>query len=177
MGDITRKTNTADNGGIAGGFDFLSIFDEQFSIDDLDRSIRSDKESSCEVISRAREAVRAAIMDPEETGEDGYHYEVCMTDELKQQIESGEAEFVTGKDGAVYAMLRGEDGHISKQLPMEKRLEEQGISVEQLQMALQMEAIRNQLESMLASLKSIDGRVMDVLQGQQNDRIGLFYVK
>mgnify|MGYP007027121057 CR=1 FL=1 len=178
MGDITRRSNAVNaisKNGSFGEFDFLSIFDEQFSIDDLDRSIRSDKERSGEVISRAREAVINAFMDTEETGEAGYHYEVCMSDELKQRIESGEAEFVTGKDGAVYAMLRGEKGHFSKRLPIEKRLEEQGISVEQLQMALQMEAMRKQLESMLASLKSIEGRVMDVLQGQQNDRIGLFY--
>lgn len=175
MGDITRRSNTVGNSTISGGFDFLSIFDEQFSVDDLDRSLRSDKERSGEVISRAREAVRNAFLYPEDAGESGCHYEVCMTDELKQQIESGEAEFVTGKDGTVYAMLRGENGHVRKQLPIEKRLEEQGISVEQLQLALQMDAIRDQLESMIASLKSIEGRVMDIIQGQQNDRIGLFY--
>lgn len=57
MGDITRRSNTVGNSTISGGFDFLSIFDEQFSVDDLDRSLRSDKERSGEVISRAREAV------------------------------------------------------------------------------------------------------------------------
>lgn len=153
------------------GFDFLSIFDEQFSIDDFDKTIQSGKEASKEIISKARIAIKNAYDDSDES----FHYEVRMTEELKQAIELGEVSLVTGKDGLVYAQLRGEKGRFGKPLPVEKQLEEQGITAEQLQLALQMDAIRNQLEVMISTLRSIEGRVTEVIQGQHNDRIGLFY--
>lgn len=42
-------------------------------------------------------------------------------------------------------------------------------------MAMQMEAIKQQLQSIIESLKDIEGKVIEVIQGQRNDRIGLFY--
>ena len=54
-------------------------------------------------------------------------------------------------------------------------MEEQGLTVEQIELAMQMDAIRAQLESMIETLKTIEGRVTEVIQGQHNDRIGLFY--
>ncbi len=153
------------------GFDFLSMFDEQFSIDDFDRAIQSGKEESNAIISKARAAIKNAYNDSEES----FHYEVSMTEEMKQAIDSGEVSLVTSKDGLIYAQLRGEKGKFGKPLPIEKQLENQGITVEQLQLALQMEAIRSQLESMISTLKNIEGRVTDIIQGQHNDRIGLFY--
>lgn len=153
------------------GFDFLSIFDEQFSIDDFDKTIQSGKEESNEIISKARVAIKNAYNNSDES----FHYEVSMTDELKQAIESGEANLVTGKDGLIYAQLRGEKGRFGKPLPIEKQLEEQGITAEQLQLAIQIDAIRSQLEQMISALKTIESRVTEVIQGQHNDRIGLFY--
>ena len=153
------------------GFDFLSIFDEQFSIEDFDKSIQIEKEESENILSKARCAVKKAYA----AADDDYHYEVNMSDEMKKAIESGEVNLVNGNDGLVYAQLRGEKGRFGKPLPIEKQLEEQGITAEELQLAMQMDAIRQQLETMIRELKHIESRVTEVVQGQHNDRIGLFY--
>lgn len=171
MNNIIKRNKGECEGKIFQGFDFLSIFDEQFSIEDFDKTIQSGKQESNKIISKARVAIKNAYNNPEES----FRYEVSMTDELKQAIESGEATLVTGKDGLIYAQLRGEKGRFGKPLPIEKQLEEQGITAEQLQLAIQMDAIRSQLEQMISALKNIESRVTKVIQGQHNDRIGLFY--
>ena len=154
------------------GFDFLSIFDEQFSIDDFEKAIKSGEKETKSILSKARCAVRNACKEIED---DDYHYEVDMSDELKEAIESGDVKLLTGKDGLIYAQLRDGKGRFGKPLPIKKELDNQGISIEQIELAMQMEAIKNLLETMIAKLKSIEGRVRDVIQGQHNDRVGLFY--
>ena len=172
MGNITKRQKNEVKTSAFDGFDFMSMFDEQFSIDDFDKSIQTGRDASKSVLSKARNAVRNAYS---EIDDDAYHYEVRMTDELKRAIDSGEVRLVTGKDGLVYAQLRGDKGRFGKPLPIERHLEEQGLTVEQIELAMQMDAIRAQLESMIATLKTIEGRVAEVIQGQHNDRIGLFY--
>lgn len=173
MGNITKRQKNEVKTSAFDGFDFLSIFDEQFSIDDFDKSIQTGSKTSEGILSKARNAVRNAYGELDD--DDAYHYEVSMTDELKHDIDSGEVSLVTGKDGLVYAQLRGDKGRFGKPLPIEKHLEEQGLTVEQIELAMQMDAIRTQLESMIAMIKTIEGRVTEVIQGQHNDRIGLFY--
>lgn len=173
MANITKRQKNEVKASAFDGFDFLSIFDEQFSIDDFDKSIQTGSDASMSVLSKVRNAVRNAYSELDD--DDAYHYEVSMTDELKLAIDSGEVSLVTGKDGLVYAQIRGDKGRFGKPLPIEKHLEEQGLTVEQIELAMQMNAIRTQLESMIETLKTIEGRVTEVIQGQRNDRIGLFY--
>lgn len=173
MGNITKRQKNEVKTSAFDGFDVLSIFDEQFSIDDFDKSIHTGSDASKNVLSKVRNAVRKAYSELDD--DDAYHYEVSMTDELKKAINSGEVSLVTGKDGLVYAQLRGDKGRFGKPLPIEKHLEEQGLTVEQIELAMQMDAIRIQLETMIETLKTIEGRVTEVIQGQHNDRIGLFY--
>ena len=173
MGNITKKQKNEEKVHSFDGFDFLSIFDEQFSIDDFDKSIQTGSDASKSVLSKARVAVKNAYgaLDNDEA----YYYEVSMTDELKKAIDSGEVSLIIGKDGLVYAQLRGEKGRFGKPLPIEKHLKEQELTVAQIELAIQMDAIRDQLESMIATLKTIEGRVTEVIRGQHNDRIGLCY--
>lgn len=140
MGNITKRQKNEGKAYSLDGFDFLSMFDEQFSIDDFDKSIQTGSEASRDVLSKARNAVRNAYGELDD--DEAYHYEVSMTDELKQAIDYGEVSLVTGKDGLVYAQLRGDKGHFGKPLPIEKQLEEQGLTVEQIGLAMQMDVIR-----------------------------------
>ena len=172
MGNLVKKPKKENKEILFKEFDFLSMFDEQFLIDDFEQSIQRGNKESDTIISKAKAAVKNAFND---TDECSYHYEVSMSDDMKQAIEQGEVSLVTGNDGKIYALLRGEKGQFGKPLPIEKQMEEQGISAEQLELAIQMEAIRSQLESMISTLKTIEGRITDVIQGQHNDRIGLFY--
>ena len=82
MGNITIRQKNEVKTCAFDGFDFLSIFDEQFSIDDFDKSIQIGRDASTSVLSKARKAVRNAYS--ELNDEEVYHYEVSMTDELKQ---------------------------------------------------------------------------------------------
>lgn len=172
MANLIRKQNEDINESFFQGFDLLSIFDEQFSIEDFERTLNRDRIETENVLSKTRAAIKNAY---ESNDDDSYHYEVSMTDDLKLAIENGEVNLVTGKDGAIYAQLRGEKGRFGKPLPIEKQLEEQGLTVEQIQMAMQIDAIRSQLEDMISQLKSIEGHVTEIIQGQHNDRIGLFF--
>lgn len=171
MNKLVKKSKTENGEIMFQNFDYLSLFDEQFSIDDFDKAVQTEKAESNSILSRGRHAVKSAYMDNEES----YHYEVSMTDEMKKAIESGELELVTGKDGLMYAQLRGEKGKFGKPLPIEKQLEENGITADQLQMAIQMDTIRSQLDVMIERLKTIESQVTEVIQGQHNDRIGLYY--
>lgn len=172
MSTLIKRHNNDDKRSLFEGFDFLSIFDEQFSIDDFDKSVQNGKKDSDTVLSKARLAVKNAFNG---TGEEAYHYEVIMSEEMKQAIESGEVSLIKGENGLIYAQLRGEKGRFGKPLPIVKQLEEQGISAADLQLAIQLDAISDQLETMISHLKSIEGSVKEVFHGQHNDRIGLFY--
>lgn len=151
--------------------DFIELFDEQFSIKTFDTTIRKGEAKANSVMQKARLAIRDAYTNQSEE----YHYEVSMSEDIKKAIESGEVNLVKGKDGLLYAQLRGEKGRFGSPLPIEKQLESQGVSAEQLEMAIQMEAIKHQLERMVETLKEIEENVDDIIQGQHNDRIGLFY--
>jgi hypothetical protein len=151
--------------------DCLSLFDEQFSIADFSSAFDKAEAASESVLSSTRVAVQRAF----DNNEDKANYVVDMNDELRDAIESGDIELITGKNGDVYAQLRNANGRFGKPLPIKKELADEGITAEALQMALQMEAIKVQLQIIIDGMREIESRVTDVIQGQRNDRIGLFY--
>ena len=161
--EITHENVANDN--------LLSLFDEQFSIGEFEAAIEKKSAESNGVIDSARDTIKKAF----EKQKIKSNYVVDMSDELKESIDNGEIELVTGKDGELYAVLRGEKGQFSKPLPIKKVLEEKGITAEELQLAIQIDAIKAQLRIIVESLKGIEDLVNDVKQGQRNDRIGFFY--
>ena len=52
MGKITKRQKNEMKTPAFEGFDFLSIFDEQFSIDDFDKSIQTGSDASISVLSK-----------------------------------------------------------------------------------------------------------------------------
>ncbi len=153
--------------------DALSLFDEQFSIADLQEAIADEEKAKDSVMMAVRNAVKkAANQDGEE---EGSRYVVDLDDSLKEAISSGDIKLDTNSAGEIFAQLRDENGHFGKRLPIKEELIEQGVSVEAVELALQMDVIRDQLKEIISALSSIEGRVTEVLQGQQNDRLGLFY--
>ena len=153
--------------------DALSLFDEQFSINDLQEAIEAEEESTDSVMAAVRSAVKKAAGETDE--EDGSRYVVDINDGLKDALDSGAIKLDTNSSGEMFAQLRDENGHYGKKLPIKEELIEQGVSVEAVELALQMDVIRNQLKEIISALSSIESRVTEVLQGQQNDRLGLFY--
>lgn len=149
----------------------LSLFDEQFTIADFSASLEKTEAASDSIFISACTAIKRAF----QNDEDDAKYVVDMSDEIKAAIEKGETKLITGKEGEIYAQLRNPNGQFGKRLPIKKELAKEGVSVEELQTALQMEVIKEQLQTIIEGLKEIEGRVTEVIQGQRNDRIGLFY--
>lgn len=153
--------------------DALSLFDEQFSISDLQEAIESEESSSDSIKAAVRKAVKKAA--DQTSDEDKSRYVVDLDDGIKDAIDSGEIKLDTNASGEIFAQLRDDKGHYGKKLPIKEELIEQGVSVEAVELALQMDVIRDQLKEIISALSSIEGRVTEVLQGQHNDRLGLFY--
>lgn len=149
----------------------LSLFDAQFSIADFSSAFSKAEVASESVLSLTRSAVQKAF----HVDSDNEKYVVNMDEELKESIESGAVELVTSKSGEIYAQLRDVTGHFGKPIPIKKELAEEGVTVDALQMAIQIEAIKAQLQIIIEGMREIESRVTDVIQGQRNDRIGLFY--
>lgn len=103
----------------------------------------------------------------------GCRYVVDMSDETIQAIDNGVLKLAQ-ENGNLYAQLKN-NGKYGKKLPIKKEVFRKGIDPAQLANALQMQALQEQLQDMADQLTLIDGSVREVLQGQQNDRIGLYY--
>ena len=101
-------------------------------------------------------------------------YVVNMNDELKHAIDSGAVKLDCNKAGEIFAQIRDSGGHFGVKLPIKKELIAAGIDPTAVAQALQMKAIENKLNLMLDALDEIGQDVSAVMQGQQNDRIGLY---
>ncbi len=154
--------------------DMALLFDKQFSIMDLETAIEANEKRSNTVMDAVRNAVKKAASE-QNREEDRTLYVVDMDESIKDAMESGDFKLDTNSSGEMFAQLRDKDGHFGKRLPIKEELIEQGISVEAAELALQMDVVRDQLKNIIVALNAIEGKVTEVLQGQQNDRLGLFY--
>ena len=156
------------------GFDAVfGMFDEQFSLESLQNELTEKAAKNDSVL----DSVRAAVGKAADKSSDGTEsrYVVDMDDALKESIQRGEIKLETSSTGEIYAQIRDSKGHYGKKLPIKEELIEEGISTEAAEMALQMDVIRVQLQEIITAVRSIETKVTEVIQGQQNDRLGLFY--
>lgn len=105
----------------------------------------------------------------------GYRYVVDVTESTLKAIESGKIKLTTEKSGQMFAQLRQENGHYGSKLPIKREEFRQGFDTVQMANALQVKALQEQVQNIAEQISIIDHNVKDVLQGQQNDRIGLYY--
>lgn len=103
----------------------------------------------------------------------GCRYVVDASESTLQAIENGALK-LTQENGRTYAQLKV-NGKYSTKLPIKKEVFRKGIDVTQMANALQMQAVQDQLQDVANQLLQIGGGVKEVLQGQQNDRISLYY--
>lgn len=150
---------------------FVELFDEQFSVSDFETSVEHAEIESESILDSARIAIKKAY----EKQEPESKLVLDITDDIKQAIENGEARLDIGKNGEVYAQLRCANGRLGGKISVKEELQEEGITVEELKLSMQMEIIKEQLKSIIESVKQIEGKVTEVIQGQRNDRLGLFY--
>lgn len=103
----------------------------------------------------------------------GCRYVVDASESTLNAIESGALK-LTQENGKTYAQLRV-NGKYGSKLPIKKEVFRKGIDPTQMANALQMQALQDQIQDVAKQLVLIDGSVREILQGQQNDRIGLYY--
>ena len=105
----------------------------------------------------------------------GYRFVVDMSDEVKADIDAGRIKLSVENNGKVYAQVRKANGQYGTKFPIKKEDFAKGIDPVQMANAIQMMALEDKLNSIEGQIMQIDRGVQDVLQGQQSDRIGLYY--
>ncbi len=148
----------------------LSLFDEQFSFEIFSESVQVAAYEADNVLAKAKSAVEKVVK--RENGD--YKLVVDLDEDVKNKLKTGEVELVMEK-GKAFAQLRDEKKKYGKKLSITEELTDEGITSDALQSAIQLEAIKQQLETIVERMKVIEEHITDVIHGQRNDRIGLFY--
>lgn len=101
-------------------------------------------------------------------------YVVDVSDDIIKDIKTGVIKLSKENGGKCYAQLRRANGQYDKKLPIKEELFN-NMSPIQMANVLQLAALQNEIENIERDLKTIDSSIKDVLNGQQNDRISLYY--
>lgn len=151
--------------------DFVNLFDEQFSISDFRTSVEQAEKRSESILGSAREAIKRAF----EKDEAELKYVLDLSKDVKTALENGEVHLDRGKNGEIYAQLRCSNGRYGNKISVKEELQNENITFDELEFAMRMDVIKEQLENIIKSIKQIEIKVEEIVQGQRNDRIGLFY--
>lgn len=105
--------------------------------------------------------------------EDKIRIVVDASEDTLKDIHEGRIKLVE-ENGKLFAQLR-ENGRYSNKLPVKEELYNDGWNSGQVSIAMQLKAIQESLIIVSNQLKRIDERVREVINGQQNDRLGIYY--
>lgn len=114
----------------------------------------------------------AAVTIPE-AGEEKLRLAVDTSDEMLQQYQDGAIKLAQEK-GRMVAQLK-ENGRYGSKLAIKEETYLDGPSSLEVQNALRLKAIQQALETITEQIQAIDVNVKEVLTGQQNDRLRLYY--
>ena len=103
--------------------------------------------------------------------------QLVLSDEAKKNLKNHKWNWMDAKDkdGFFRAVIKDENGKIREQAKLKKENLPQGIDMTQMAMAMQGMAIQQQLSDISEKLDVLFDSVSDVLAGQHNDRLGLYY--
>lgn len=108
--------------------------------------------------------------------QEGSRFVVDMSPEMIKAIKEGKLKLSTNKKGQMFAqLLQPNSNRYGEHIPIKEEFFRKGIDPVQMSNALQMSAMQAQLQEMAEEIAAIGYTVKDVLVGQQNDRIGLYY--
>lgn len=155
----------------------LSPFDPEYPVALLSRSLQRHMDQA------QRAAVRvynAAIKNApvaaqvQQATKKGFRLVVDATDSTLEAIDSGKIKLTVEKGGKTFAQIKNGNKYGEK-LPIKRETFARGMDPVQMANAMQMRAIQEQMQQISHQIKSIDHSVREVIQGQQNDRIALYY--
>ena len=155
----------------------LSILDDQYTVSYFNHVIQTKKRLSDSVITKLNDALFASniIEELKKALKDEYELVVNLSSDLKKAIEDGIIKLDKNKAGELFAQVRKANGQLSKKLSVGKKLIDKNIDIMGISNALQMKAIEQKMEKMLVVMTSINESVTEIIHGQQNDRLGLYY--
>lgn len=108
--------------------------------------------------------------------QEGSRFVVDMSPDMIKAVKEGKLKFSTNKQGQMFAQfLKPNSTEFGKKIPIKEEVFRKGIDPVQMSNALQMSAMQAQLQQIAEEIAAISYTVKDVLVGQQNDRIGLYY--
>ena len=154
----------------------LSPYDVSYPVVLLSNGIKRELAQAQEVAQSIYRAVVKAmptLTQVHQAMQKGCRYVVDTGESTLQAIESGALK-LTQENGRTYAQLKV-NGKYGTKLPIKKEEFRKGIDPAQMANALRMQALQDQIQAITYQLAFIDGSVREVLQGQQDDRIGLYY--
>lgn len=107
-------------------------------------------------------------------GGSNIEYIVNFTDQQLKDIESGRIK-LNRENGKLYAQFRDANNKYSDKIDISKRKIGGKLDMVDMANALQMKAIQGQLDAITEEIESINENVLSVLEGQQSDRIALYF--
>lgn len=156
----------------------VSPYSASYPVELLSRGLKQKLNQAGDIVSYVyREVTKASSIGVQvsEATSKGYRYVVDATESTIKAIESGKIKLTTEKSGKMFAQVRQANGQYGSKLPIKKEVFSKGIDPVQMANALQMRALQNQVQQIAQQIVFIDQSVREVIQGQQNDRIGLYY--
>lgn len=154
----------------------ISPYDVSYPVVLLSNGIKRDLTQAQIVAQNIYDAVvkqMPMLTEVQQAMQKGCRYVVDASESTLRAIESG-ALRLTQENGRTFAQLKV-NGKYGSKLPIKKEVFSKGIDPTQVANALQMQALQDQIQAVTQQLILIDGSVREVLQGQQNDRIGMYY--
>ncbi|MGO1592128.1 MAG: hypothetical protein ACTHW1_03375 [Ancrocorticia sp.] len=168
MDDIVKAEDTT-----------ISTSDEQFAIAAFKKSISDHQQQALETIDKVAQAAMSAanhatnvaplLKKPE------VRYVVDATKDVQEALAKGLIKFDTNKAGDMFAQFRDTKGRFGPKVPIKEELVNQGINPADAASAMQLRAMQQQLNEITEALESITEDIAEVIQGQQNDRLGLYF--
>ena len=158
--------------------DDLSPYDAAYPVELLSNGLKLKLAQADNVVKSVYKAVvkeSPMLAQVYEATKKGYRYVVDATESTLGAIESGKIKLTTENSGKMYAQIREANGHYGSKLPIKKEVFAKGIDLVNMANALQMKALQEQVQQIADQIAVIEHRVREVLQGQQNDRIGSYY--
>lgn len=156
----------------------LSPYDANYPIQLLANGLKKKIDQAQEVAQLVYKTVAKEtpiVSEVAKTAKKGSRYIVDMSEDMIKAIDQGKIKLSQNKDGKMYAQLLQDNGKFGTKLGIKKETFKGTMDPTQVASALQMAALQEQIQCVANQIISIDHSVRDVLQGQQNDRIGLYY--
>lgn len=156
----------------------LSPYDATYPIAFLSNSLKSmlaQAQIAAEKVYKVVAKEAPVLAQVQQSMKKGCRYVVDATESTIKDLECGKIRFTHENGGKMYAQLRQTNGNYGSKVPIKKEVFRKGIDPIQMANALQMMALQEQIQAIAEQINVIDHRVREVLQGQQNDRIGLYY--